>query len=265
MDSGNSCSIQSFSSGDGGGHGGGVSLSPCFNPIPIHQPPSNFFNPSSFSSQPPNPNPNPNSVHNFPNFSNSNPVYDLDSYDSYLNPNPDSGPEKLTAKNPKKRTRASRRAPTTVLTTDTTNFRRMVQEFTGIPAAPFATSLSSSVFSRRSDFGMSPVQPFRPSAQKIHLQQQPPSYLNFPMTEFTKQPLNLSSLTNQTFPFQSISQVNNNNNLPPSEYVESSMKRWRGQDENLVNFQGVNGNSQNGVVPSSDGDQLPGNEDSWTF
>uniref|UniRef100_A0A7N0ZXT3 VQ domain-containing protein n=2 Tax=Kalanchoe fedtschenkoi TaxID=63787 RepID=A0A7N0ZXT3_KALFE len=52
---------------------------------------------------------------------------------------------------PKKRSRASRRAPTTVLTTDTSNFRAMVQEFTGIPAPPFATSSSSSLlFSGRS-------------------------------------------------------------------------------------------------------------------
>ncbi|KAF1867326.1 hypothetical protein Lal_00049755 [Lupinus albus] len=42
-------------------------------------------------------------------------------------------------RNPKKRSRASRRAPTTVLTTDTTNFRAMVQEFTGIPAPPFTS------------------------------------------------------------------------------------------------------------------------------
>ncbi|EPS63451.1 hypothetical protein M569_11333, partial [Genlisea aurea] len=40
--------------------------------------------------------------------------------------------------NPRKRTRVSRRAPTTVLTTDATNFRRMVQEFTGIPTRPFS-------------------------------------------------------------------------------------------------------------------------------
>ncbi|KAJ8557286.1 hypothetical protein K7X08_002911 [Anisodus acutangulus] len=43
------------------------------------------------------------------------------------------------ARNPKKRSRASRRAPTTVLTTDATNFRAMVQEFTGIPAPPFTS------------------------------------------------------------------------------------------------------------------------------
>uniref|UniRef100_A0A7N0ULX4 VQ domain-containing protein n=1 Tax=Kalanchoe fedtschenkoi TaxID=63787 RepID=A0A7N0ULX4_KALFE len=40
----------------------------------------------------------------------------------------------------KKRTRASRKTPTTVLTTDAANFRAMVQEFTGIPTPPFAPS-----------------------------------------------------------------------------------------------------------------------------
>uniref|UniRef100_A0A7N0UK23 VQ domain-containing protein n=1 Tax=Kalanchoe fedtschenkoi TaxID=63787 RepID=A0A7N0UK23_KALFE len=40
----------------------------------------------------------------------------------------------------KKRTRASRKTPTTVLTTDTANFRAMVQEFTGIPTPPFGPS-----------------------------------------------------------------------------------------------------------------------------
>ncbi|XP_017696587.2 putative protein TPRXL [Phoenix dactylifera] len=50
----------------------------------------------------------------------------------------------------KKRSRASRRAPTTVLTTDTSNFRAMVQEFTGIPSPPFSAAASSplSPFSR---------------------------------------------------------------------------------------------------------------------
>ncbi|KAE9587753.1 hypothetical protein Lalb_Chr23g0277301 [Lupinus albus] len=46
---------------------------------------------------------------------------------------------KNMVRNPKKRSRASRRAPTTVLTTDTTNFRAMVQEFTGIPAPTFTS------------------------------------------------------------------------------------------------------------------------------
>ncbi|XP_062027804.1 uncharacterized protein LOC133743786 isoform X2 [Rosa rugosa] len=70
-------------------------------------------------------------------------------------------------RNSKKRTRASRRAPTTVLTTDTSNFRAMVQEFTGIPAPPF--SAGSSSYSRRLDsiFGSGSVYPLRPSAQKL--------------------------------------------------------------------------------------------------
>lgn len=55
------------------------------------------------------------------------------------------------ARNPKKRSRASRRAPTTVLTTDTTNFRAMVQEFTGIPAPPFT---STSFFPQRTRFDL---------------------------------------------------------------------------------------------------------------
>ncbi|CAD6343841.1 unnamed protein product [Miscanthus lutarioriparius] len=45
----------------------------------------------------------------------------------------------------RKRTRASRRAPTTVLTTDTSNFRAMVQEFTGIPSPPFAAGVGVGV------------------------------------------------------------------------------------------------------------------------
>ncbi|KAH8516055.1 hypothetical protein Peur_047417 [Populus x canadensis] len=90
------------------------------------------------------------------------------------------------ARNPKKRTRASRRAPTTVLTTDTSNFRQMVQEFTGIPAPPF----SGSPFTRRLDlFGpgsglrsghLEPLYPLRPTAQKVHHQQTPFLSSSFP-------------------------------------------------------------------------------------
>lgn len=46
------------------------------------------------------------------------------------------GPSALSGKVGKKRSRASRRAPTTVLRTDASNFRSMVQEFTGIPSVP---------------------------------------------------------------------------------------------------------------------------------
>ncbi|CAA3011797.1 Hypothetical predicted protein [Olea europaea subsp. europaea] len=80
-------------------------------------------------------------------------------------------------RNPKKRSRASRRAPTTVLTTDTTNFRAMVQEFTGIPAPPFTSSpfprSRLDLFGTPSSLRSSPLdtmQPpylLRPFAQKV--------------------------------------------------------------------------------------------------
>ncbi|KAL4272313.1 hypothetical protein GQ457_13G009930 [Hibiscus cannabinus] len=94
------------------------------------------------------------------------------------------------AKNPKKRTRASRRAPTTVLTTDTTNFRAMVQEFTGIPAPPF----SGSSYSRRLDlFGsgssrsthlepLGSLYSLRPSAKRV-ASSSSPSLLNNPLLD----------------------------------------------------------------------------------
>ncbi|CAL1390416.1 unnamed protein product [Linum trigynum] len=82
-----------------------------------------------------------------------------------------------STRNPKKRTRASRRAPTTVLTTDTSNFRAMVQEFTGIPAPPFSAASpysrldlfgsSSSSSALRSGFD-SMIYPLRPAPHKLH-------------------------------------------------------------------------------------------------
>ncbi|XP_061345150.1 uncharacterized protein LOC133291000 [Gastrolobium bilobum] len=88
-------------------------------------------------------------------------------------------------RNPKKRSRASRRAPTTVLTTDTTNFRAMVQEFTGIPAPPFPSSSfprsrfdlfgSASTSTMRSTH-LDPPYLLRPFAHKLpHLHPFPPS------------------------------------------------------------------------------------------
>ncbi|KAK2659721.1 hypothetical protein Ddye_006254 [Dipteronia dyeriana] len=99
-------------------------------------------------------------------------------------------------KNSKKRTRASRRAPTTVLTTDTSNFRAMVQEFTGIPAQPF----SGSPYSRRLDLfgsgsaiksGLMTKEPHHHQNMLNNMHQQNPvlSFLQQP-------PLNLSSQLN---------------------------------------------------------------------
>ncbi|KAL0368820.1 UNVERIFIED_CONTAM: hypothetical protein Scaly_1100900 [Sesamum calycinum] len=101
----------------------------------------------------------------------------------------------VVIKNPKKRTRASRRAPTTVLKTDTANFRQMVQEFTGIPADPF----SASPYSRRPDLfsalrpgtrfdPLGPLYPLRPSPQKglsPFSSSPPPSLLNSNMIDST--------------------------------------------------------------------------------
>ncbi|CAA2935776.1 Hypothetical predicted protein [Olea europaea subsp. europaea] len=48
------------------------------------------------------------------------------------------GPEGGISKPLRKRSRASRRTPTTLLNTDTSNFRALVQRFTGCPSAPMA-------------------------------------------------------------------------------------------------------------------------------
>ncbi|XP_057430774.1 uncharacterized RING finger protein P32A8.03c-like [Lotus japonicus] len=81
-------------------------------------------------------------------------------------------------RNPKKRSRASRRAPTTVLTTDTTNFRAMVQEFTGIPAPPFSSShfprTRLDLFGASSAASSTPPYLLRPFAQKIKPPPPPP-------------------------------------------------------------------------------------------
>ncbi|XP_027357827.1 uncharacterized protein LOC113867064 [Abrus precatorius] len=88
------------------------------------------------------PNQNPHSLLNLdPQAQRSEPNYSHPtSLPSSSDPQPSSLPiTNNVVRNSKKRSRASRRAPTTVLTTDTTNFRSMVQEFTGIPAPPFSS------------------------------------------------------------------------------------------------------------------------------
>ncbi|KAL8151879.1 hypothetical protein V2J09_021687 [Rumex salicifolius] len=105
-------------------------------------------------------------------------------------------------RNPKKRTRASRRAPTTVLTTNTTNFRAMVQEFTGIPAPPFGGgggNSSSSLFYPRTRLDLFggrmdapapstnlPPYLLRPLAQKIPIPHPPPPPLVSTLTATNK-------------------------------------------------------------------------------
>lgn len=60
---------------------------------------------------------------------------------------PVSPESRRVSKPTRRRSRASRRTPTTLLNTDTTNFRAMVQQFTGGPSAVAFGSSSSSGFS----------------------------------------------------------------------------------------------------------------------
>nr|DAD44015.1 TPA_asm: hypothetical protein HUJ06_002245 [Nelumbo nucifera] len=55
-------------------------------------------------------------------------------------------PEGRVSRPNRRRSRASRRAPTTLLNTDTTNFRAMVQQFTGIPSTPFSAGSQVGTF-----------------------------------------------------------------------------------------------------------------------
>lgn len=64
-------------------------------------------------------------------------------------------PEGRVTKPVRRRSRASRRTPTTLLNTDTTNFRAMVQQFTGGPSAPFSAS-GSQVGAQGFSFGFGP-------------------------------------------------------------------------------------------------------------
>ncbi|PIN02082.1 hypothetical protein CDL12_25413 [Handroanthus impetiginosus] len=204
MDSGNSGSLQSSSGGDDQEFESSSSISSFLNPsthfnsISAPNPPFDFphQNPTLFDPQYSINNHNDlfwsrgllrSEPINHPNFGN---LATPSQPSSSAHPRAEGGarggaapvqPQSNVIKNPKKRTRASRRAPTTVLTTDTTNFRQMVQEFTGIPAAPF----SGSPYSRRLDlflllfflpFSSSPFLPNpkqtnkkHPSSQLIHL------------------------------------------------------------------------------------------------
>jgi hypothetical protein len=86
-----------------------------------------------------------------------------------------------TPRGSRKRTRASRRAPTTVLTADTSNFRAMVQEFTGVPAPPFTAAGTRSLFdhrfpSSRPAAAPSPYLLLRPFAQRLQHNQAAPNY-----------------------------------------------------------------------------------------
>ncbi|KAA8522486.1 hypothetical protein F0562_013153 [Nyssa sinensis] len=150
-------------------------------------------------------------------------------------------------KNPKKRTRASRRAPTTVLTTDTSNFRQMVQEFTGIPAPPF----SASPYSRRLDLfstgsamrsghhldTLRPFYPLRPSVQKVQpspflSSSSSPSLLSSTLMDAIAPATNTASNTNNSIT-TSIAATNNTFNSITSDHLGLLPK----QPQNMLNMQ----------------------------
>ncbi|KAK4417203.1 VQ motif-containing protein 22 [Sesamum alatum] len=207
MDSGNSGSLQSSSGGDdeydsraatdsvSAFMGGGSipnSAPAFFDPLSNY---SSLLNPSMVwpraSTPAPRPDPNP-ITHDMimnPMLSGASsflPVFQqatavgVDSSSPTLAPPPPLQNQNQTAaRNPKKRSRASRRAPTTVLTTDTTNFRAMVQEFTGIPAPPFNNN-SPFQRSRLDVFGTRST-----SLDAAH----PPPYLRRPFAQKAQPPL----------------------------------------------------------------------------
>ncbi|XP_073147690.1 uncharacterized protein [Henckelia pumila] len=121
------------------------------------------------------------------------------------------------ARNTKKRSRASRRAPTTVLTTDTSNFRAMVQEFTGIPAPPF-TSSSPFQRSRFDLYGASSSMRLKPHDAA------PPPYLHRPFAPEVPRTLFLATAT------ASIS--SSSTSTPPMNYNPSLSS----QNSNLFNL-----------------------------
>ncbi|KAI3460023.1 hypothetical protein Pfo_016686 [Paulownia fortunei] len=144
-------------------------------------------------------------------------------------------------KNPKKRTRASNQAPTTVLKTDATNFRQMVQEFTGIPAAPFSDSRRLDLFSAAAALQsgahldtLGLLYPLRPSSQKVLSPfssppppppAPPPSLLNWTMIDYVLPSTNIVIPTTTTTSSSSTTALgastsNNSNNYPlPSDHL----------------------------------------------
>ncbi|XP_075494194.1 uncharacterized protein LOC142531809 [Primulina tabacum] len=130
------------------------------------------------------------------------------------------------ARNTKKRSRASRRAPTTVLTTDTSNFRAMVQEFTGIPAPPF-TSSSLYQRSRLDLYGASSSMRLK-SHDAAH-----PPHLHRPFAQEVQRPPHPQPFLTSTASISSSSTTNSaaSTSTPPMNYRPLST-----QNSNLFNL-----------------------------
>ncbi|KAG7594005.1 VQ motif [Arabidopsis thaliana x Arabidopsis arenosa] len=209
MDSCNSGSLQSSSDDHESSSTGAPPDHSSFFLPPFQQPPSS----STFYGDPTTLSSSSSSSATYLNFVNNLISDDILNQTHLLPPPPPPPPPPpSSSRNPRKRTRASRRAPTTVLTTDTSNFRAMVQEFTGVPASPFSHPFSSTT--RRFDIFRSPsdpltYNPFRPIPQKPHHQTLNPSpssllnHLHQPTTSMTFPDLPLPQ-NHQVSTFQSL-------------------------------------------------------------
>ncbi|KAF7834286.1 rho GTPase-activating protein gacII-like isoform X1 [Senna tora] len=167
-----------------------------------------------------------------------------------VQPNSTNSSSGNVVRNPKKRSRASRRAPTTVLTTDTTNFRAMVQEFTGIPAPPFP---SSSPFprSRLDLFGNNSASPSSTTTlRSAHLADPPlPPYLLRPFPHKLHPPP----------PFLSPTATTSSSSMPSSFPTTSSMVENTLANPNpnnndlgpILNFQSILRPASNILAPKS--------------
>jgi VQ motif len=131
--------------------------------------------------------------------------------------------------NPRRRSRASRRAPVTLLNTDTNNFRAMVQQFTGIPSGPYSSGSlpgSSSGSGPTISFGVDFGAPMRPSGGEMSFGQlQPQQYHRQP--PFQEQDFSSQQQQQQyqygnmftTGEFSSTSNSNNGDNMFIDRYT----------------------------------------------
>ncbi|KAF8411481.1 hypothetical protein HHK36_004033 [Tetracentron sinense] len=140
--------------------------------------------------------------------------------------------------NSKKRSRASRRAPTTVLTTDTSNFRAMVQEFTGIPAPPFSAlsfprarfDLFPSSSTMRSSHLMEPPSPY---LLRHFTQKMVPSFATSTMVDAIN--ASTTKLSNTTSPTSAVPDTSNSTSTNINYQLLSDLGLPNKQSQNIQN------------------------------
>ncbi|CAH8391124.1 unnamed protein product [Eruca vesicaria subsp. sativa] len=142
-----------------------------------------------------------------------------------------------TTRNPKKRSRVSRRAPTTVLTTDTSNFRAMVQEFTGNPSTPFTGSSSSTY----TPFTRSRFDLFGPSSSSFSRPLKPFPHKLIPTSHYST-----PTDYHQSLPFNPFLNNQSSNNVPLKDHQSLSMRTSTG-----FGYVGANSEGLHNIFSSS--------------